>query len=137
MEELSLVKPGIEYAEEIIAYKKEFLNTADRMNGASGLEKYEDPKEWIEHCRLSENKETLPENRTVTANQFMLVRQGDKKVLGLINFRHYFNDYLAEYGGHIGYSIRPSERRKGYQECLSCAWTNAGKRDLIKYSLPA
>jgi len=32
MEELRLVKPGIEYAEEIIAYKKEFLNTTDRLN---------------------------------------------------------------------------------------------------------
>lgn len=28
--------------------------------------------------------------------------------------RHYFNDYLSEFGGHIGYSVKPSERRKGY-----------------------
>lgn len=32
----------------------------------------------------------------------------------MINFRHYLNDYLKNYGGHIGYAIRPTERRKGY-----------------------
>ena len=28
--------------------------------------------------------------------------------------RHTFNAFLAAYGGNIGYSVRPSERRKGY-----------------------
>ena len=32
----------------------------------------------------------------------------------MIQVRHYFNDYLEKYAGHIGYSTRPGERRKGY-----------------------
>ena len=32
----------------------------------------------------------------------------------MIQLRHCFNDYLERYGGHIGYSVRPDERRKGY-----------------------
>jgi len=32
----------------------------------------------------------------------------------MIQFRHYFNENLEKYGGHIGYSVRPDERRKGY-----------------------
>ena len=32
----------------------------------------------------------------------------------MIQVRHYFNEYLEKYAGHIGYSVRPSERRKGY-----------------------
>lgn len=32
----------------------------------------------------------------------------------MIQIRHYFNGYLEKYGGHIGYSVCPSERRKGY-----------------------
>ena len=32
----------------------------------------------------------------------------------MIDIRHYLNDFLKEYGGHIGYAVRPSERRKGY-----------------------
>ncbi len=34
--------------------------------------------------------------------------------MGAVNIRHYLNDYLLQYGGHIGDGIRPSERRKGY-----------------------
>ncbi len=44
----------------------------------------------------------------------MYVRESDHKVVGVIQIRHYFNEFLEKYGGHIGYSICPSERRKGY-----------------------
>lgn len=36
------------------------------------------------------------------------------RLLGAANIRHYLNDYLLHFGGHIGDGIRPSERRKGY-----------------------
>ena len=36
------------------------------------------------------------------------------KIVGIINCRHELNDYLFNLGGHIGYSVRKSERRKGY-----------------------
>ncbi len=35
-------------------------------------------------------------------------------MVGAVNIRHYLNEYLLKYGGHIGDGIRPSERRKGY-----------------------
>lgn len=38
----------------------------------------------------------------------------ENKVLGAIEIRHRLNDYLSFRGGHIGYGIRPSERRRGY-----------------------
>ena len=41
------------------------------------------------------------------------VRKQDGRILGMIQVRHYLNDYLRDYAGHIGYSVRPSERRKG------------------------
>ena len=114
MENLILIKPVMEYASGILAYKNEFLNTEDRMNGCSGLEKYDDPQEWIDKCRMREDRNNFLNEDMVEADQFILVRTGDNKILGMINFRHYLNDYLAEYGGHIGYSVRKSERRKGY-----------------------
>ena len=36
------------------------------------------------------------------------------KIVGTIAIRHYLNEGLLNIGGHIGYGIRPSERRKGY-----------------------
>jgi predicted acetyltransferase len=40
------------------------------------------------------------------------ITEGDA-VLGSIALRHYLNDFLLDAGGHIGYSVRPSARRRG------------------------
>lgn len=36
------------------------------------------------------------------------------KIIGASNLRHFLNEMEMKYWGHIGYGIRPSERRKGY-----------------------
>lgn len=118
MEGLRLIKPCIEYADEIRAYRKECLDVDGHSHGDSGLSKYEDPLAWIRQCDLMERQETLPNSSWVVASQFMLVYDGERRILGMINFRHLLNDYLAEYGGHIGYGTRPSERRKGYAKAI-------------------
>jgi predicted acetyltransferase len=38
----------------------------------------------------------------------------DRRILGRISVRHRLNANLEIEGGHIGYDVRPSERRKGY-----------------------
>jgi len=65
-----------------------------------------------------ENKETILNPDWVEAEQFMLVQEGQRRILGMINFRHSLNEYLAEIGGHIGYSVRPTERNKGYAKIM-------------------
>lgn len=42
----------------------------------------------------------------------------NKRPVGIGKIRHYLNDRLRESGGHIGYSIRPSERGKGYGKMI-------------------
>ena len=42
------------------------------------------------------------------------MRESDSKVVGVIQIRHCFNEFLEKYAGHIGYSVCPTERRKGY-----------------------
>ena len=56
--------------------------------------------------------EFLPD--LVPMTQYIYVRETDNKIVGVIQIRHYFNEYLEKYAGHIGYSVCPSERRKGY-----------------------
>ena len=56
---------------------------------------------------------SLPEG-WVPASVYWLIRESDKKIIGVITVRHRLAGYLYFRGGHISYYIRPSERRKGY-----------------------
>lgn len=112
-EKLILVKPDITMAEEIMDYKNEFLATGSSMDGTGGLRKCETAREWIEFNEKMENPETVPPH-FVPATQYVCLRENDKRIVGMIQLRHELNDYLRNFGGHIGYSVRPSERRKGY-----------------------
>ena len=117
MEKLYLIKPDITYAEQIKEYRQEFLDNNDSMDGTGSLQRMEDPIEWLTQCETLFNKETVPPN-WVQSTQFILVRESDNRLVGMIQVRHYFNEFLEKYGGHIGYSVRPSERRKGYAKCM-------------------
>ncbi len=108
-----LVKVSAEYAEQIKEYRQEFLDAGDSMDGCGSLRRLADPYEFIQKCKDYERPETLPADKVI-ATQFLYVRERDNRLLGMLQVRHYFNDYLSKFGGHIGYSIRPSERRKGY-----------------------
>ena len=110
---MKLIEPTAEYCRQIQAYRQEFLDSGDSMDGTGGLRRMEDPEEWVEHCRLSKNPDNVPEGR-VPATQYIFVREEDNKIVGMLQIRHFLNDYLEKYGGHIGYSVVPSERSKGY-----------------------
>jgi predicted acetyltransferase len=53
----------------------------------------------------------------VPAHTYFLVCN-NKRIFGAINIRHCLNEYLFQFGGHIGYGIRPSERGKGYASLM-------------------
>ncbi len=108
-----MIEPAAEYDQAIRAYRKEFLDAGDSMDGTGALRRIDDPLEWIELSKRGKDPLTVPDG-LVPATQYMLVREGDQKVLGMLQIRHCFNDYLEKFGGHIGYSVAPSERRKGY-----------------------
>ena len=112
-EKLILVKPDISMAEEIMSYRREFLAAGSSMDGTGSLRRCESAQAWIEFNQMMENPETVP-SHWVPSSQYVYVRESDGRIAGMIQLRHELNEFLKNFGGHIGYSVRPSERRKGY-----------------------
>ncbi|MBQ7113924.1 MAG: GNAT family N-acetyltransferase [Clostridia bacterium] len=117
MKECFLIRPCSEYAEEIAQYRQEFLAAGSSMDGTGPLRKTEDPHAYIKACEKSEKGENLPSSY-VPATQFLFIRRADNRLVGMLQVRHYLNEHLLRFGGHIGYSVRPSERRRGYAKAM-------------------
>lgn len=117
LEEFFLTRPTGEYAGQIVAYRQEFLDAGDSMDGTGSLRRVEDPEEYIKICEDYEDPRKVPAH-LVPATQFFFIRRHDNRLVGMIQIRHCFNDYLEKYAGHIGYSVRPGERRKGYAKAM-------------------
>jgi len=113
MDDMILVKPDLSMAEEIMEYKKEFLAADSSMDGTTPLRTCETAEQWLEIIGRMENPETVPAH-WVPSTQYVYLRKSDNRIVGMIQLRHELNEYLKNFGGHIGYSVRPSERRRGY-----------------------
>ena len=83
------------------------------MDGCGSLRRFDNVQDWINQVESMKHVETTPKE-FVPCTQFIYLRESDNKMIGVIQIRHYFNEYLEKYAGHIGYSVCPSERRKGY-----------------------
>lgn len=70
---------------------------------------YHDFDYYLDNLEISN-----PVDGKVPSSVFFLLDIKRNILLGAVNIRHYLNDYLLQYGGHIGDGIRPSERGKGY-----------------------
>ena len=109
----TLIVPNITLTDEIRVYRQAFLDNGDSMDGTGGLRRHEEPADWIAENERCTSWDTVPEG-WVPCTQFVYLRKEDEKIVGMIQVRHEFNEYLKKYAGHIGYSVHPDERRKGY-----------------------
>lgn len=113
---IKLIEPTIEYAEDIWQFRQEIItsNDKDKFAGCGILEKCLSAKEWIDTINLHKTAETCPKDR-VPSNIYIAVRQNDNRIVGIIDLRYHINTpILSTWGGHMGYSVRPNERHKGY-----------------------
>ena len=113
MEKIILVKPDLSYADEIIKYKEESLKESPLINGSAGLDRLSSIEIWLEELKKRSCEDTVPEG-LVPSSTYLGVREKDNYIVGMIDIRHYLNEYLTQVGGNIGYGIRKTERNKGY-----------------------
>lgn len=109
---LRLLLPTGEDASRVMAYREEFLKHGDSLDGTAGLAGVECYEDWFTACQNNRSEETVRPG-LVPATTYLVVDETGKLV-GMIDLRHRLNDYLLQFGGHIGYSVRRSERRRGY-----------------------
>lgn len=114
MTDIILELPTIQHELMANQFKEEFFEHNERVINGSALLDQMDYKEWLNNTKRNRNPETV-RGDWVVATTFFAIRKSDRKIIGIIDIRHNLeNKFLAEYGGHIGYAVRPNERRKGY-----------------------
>lgn len=135
MNELILVAPTEEHLEDLYRFRQEiwYAGDSDSFAGCSGLEKQPDITLWLKEIRLKEYPENVPEGG-VPSNVYLAVRKTDRKIVGIIDLRHHINHpVLGTWGGHMGYSVRPCERGRGYaKEMLRLNLENCRRLGITK-----
>ncbi|MBE6930099.1 MAG: GNAT family N-acetyltransferase [Ruminococcaceae bacterium] len=114
MDIIRLTEPSMAYARQIEEFRREVMAAQDAsaFAGCSWLEEYDTAEAWLAFLA----RERDPATRTHTpADTRLAVRESDHRLVGIIDLRHHIDHpILRVWGGHMGYTVRPSERRKGY-----------------------
>ena len=139
MERFYLEEPSLERKDEIIEYLDEFVKYNSNINGTGSLDKIYDGytfEEALERCLNMKNEWYAKSINRVPGKTFLLIRKDDNKIVGTINIRWNLSEKMLKFGGHIGYGIRPTERRKGYNKIqLYLVLLEAQKLNLDKVML--
>ena len=119
MERFYFEIPSIERKNEIIDYINEFVLYNSDINGTGSLDKILEGytfEQALESCLNMQDKEYAQKLGRCQSKTFLLIRENDDKIVGTINVRWNLTESMKRFGGNIGYGIRPTERRKGYNK---------------------
>ena len=109
---ITLKRPIKEYEPKAVAFKQEFIENGETtINGSELLDQMDSYDEWLKSVTENISPDTVNPAWVVTDTYFAF--DEDDNIVGIIDLRHELNDFLKDFG-NCGYSVRPSERRKGY-----------------------
>jgi predicted acetyltransferase len=121
---MRLLRPTIKYKRSFQNALREFAEEGSKEGNISNVEKY------IKESRQHSKGVNLPKGY-VSETVYWLI--DDNQFVGRVGIRHYLSSDLKKLGGHIGYAIRPSKRKKGYgTQILKLALLKAKKLGIKK-----
>ncbi len=113
---MKLVKYNETTESEYEEYISEWETTGEKITPRSSARHGRTFAELQYHWQY-EGSEAIRAQGYVPATLYFLV-DDNGRIFGASHLRHELNDDLIQYGGHIGYGVRPSERRKGYSTMM-------------------
>ncbi len=113
IQRIRLVSPAPEHEADAACYVADFAALNEEIHGGGSIKEFESYAQWLDFNEKNKNWETVRPG-WVPGETFFGVRESDGRIVGMVNLRYHLSDFLLRIGGHIGYSVRPDERRKGY-----------------------
>lgn len=144
IDKVRLLLPSPEMVNRAMEFRAEYLKAGEiKINGSRALHDFGNFREWLKAVKNTEATDEIP------SSTFFLVRVSDGFIIGICNIRHQTDErQIPE--GHVGYSVRPTMRKKGYgtellrlalikaeslgviEAVVSCKKTNAASKRVIE-----
>lgn len=119
IEKFYLENPSMERKKDVIEYMNEHVKYNSTINGTGSFDHVLEGETYEEcmdrYYKIQDNEYAKSIDRC-PGKTYFLIRKNDNKLIGMINIRHHLSPKMLVHGGHIGYGIRPTERRKGYNK---------------------
>ena len=139
METIELIEAALEYAEQVWQFRQEVFDcdkdSESQFAGCLSLDEAASADEWIQWCQLRKSESNCRQTGVdVPSTTYLAIRKSDDRLVGIIDLRHHINHpILGTWGGHCGYTVRPSERGHGYaKEMLRLNLSNAKELGIDK-----
>jgi len=113
MSRIKLVHPKIEHQAMVNTFVEDTLKYNSSFHGFDRLEKFSDYQEWLAYMESQKDEKQLEEGR-VPAEVRFVTDEKEAYIIGIVNIRYRLNEYLNDFGGHIGISIARNFRNKGF-----------------------
>lgn len=105
---MQLVRPSMEWKEGHEAYMNEW-DDARMTPSIFQLQADVSYEDYLQHLAFRESGA----GRWLPSTSCFYI-DDDRRIVGMIDIRHELDEHMLQVGGHVGYGVRPSERKKGY-----------------------